>query len=190
MNSKPTVRHIAHAKAECDCTFDVSRGEDGPAVVASVRFLDAARRDSAHWVGRPAAELLESLEARLDPRTVAALMQARSSDRVEVLLPETDRTFRVVTAHAVDASTMRITVRCLDAQLLPDLIDAKVARVSEANNLSDRERQVLQLLLRGRGVEDIATMLEIAPRTVKFHQANVLQKLGADSRLDLLRVVL
>jgi DNA-binding CsgD family transcriptional regulator len=25
---------------------------------------------------------------------------------------------------------------------------------------------------------------------VKFHQANVLQKLGADSRLDLLRVIL
>jgi DNA-binding NarL/FixJ family response regulator len=190
MNSKPTVRQIAHAKAECDCTFDVLRADSGQAVVESVRFLDASRRDSAQWIGKQVGELLESLEARLDPRTITALVQARASDRVEVLLPEADRTFRVVTAHALDGGRVRITVRCLDAQLLPDLIDAKVARVSEASNLSDRERQVLQLLLRGRGVEDIATMLEIAPRTVKFHQANVLQKLGADSRLDLLRVVL
>jgi len=38
-------------------------------------------------------------------------------------------------------------------------------------------------------VADIAQQLGIAPRTVKFHQANVLQKLGADSRVDLLRVL-
>jgi DNA-binding CsgD family transcriptional regulator len=190
MNSKPTVRHIAHAAAESDCTFEVSRADGAPAVVKSLRFLDAARRDTARWIGQPVGELLAAVAARMDPRVVAALVQTRGSDRVEVLLPDSDRAFRVVTTHALDAGTVRMTVRCLDAQLLPDLIDAKVARVSEASNLSDRERQVLQLLLRGRGVEDIATMLEIAPRTVKFHQANVLQKLGADSRLDLLRVVL
>ena len=68
--------------------------------------------------------------------------------------------------------------------LLPELVDAKAARTAGEGALSERERQVLTLLLRGRGVEDIATMLEIAPRTVKFHQANVLQKLGADSRLE------
>ena len=85
---------------------------------------------------------------------------------------------------------MRVTVRYLPARVLPDLVDAKAARTAGEAALSERERQVLTLLLRGRGVEDIATMLEIAPRTVKFHQANVLQKLGADSRLDLLRVIL
>ena len=83
-----------------------------------------------------------------------------------------------------------MTVRYLPMRLLPELVDAKAARTAGDGALSERERQVLTLLLRGRGVEDIATMLEIAPRTVKFHQANVLQKLGADSRLDLLRVIL
>jgi DNA-binding CsgD family transcriptional regulator len=73
---------------------------------------------------------------------------------------------------------------------LQDLIAAKVARVAKAHGLSGREQQVLYLLLRGRGAEEIATMLEIAPRTVKFHQANVVRKLDAQSRLDLLRVIL
>jgi DNA-binding CsgD family transcriptional regulator len=41
----------------------------------------------------------------------------------------------------------------------------------------------------GCGVDEIAGALEISPRTVKFHQANVLQKLGADSRADLMRLV-
>jgi DNA-binding NarL/FixJ family response regulator len=44
-------------------------------------------------------------------------------------------------------------------------------------------------MIDGTSMEDIASELAISPRTVKFHQANVLQKLGADSRSDLLRLV-
>ena len=109
-------------------------------------------------------------------------------------VPEGDEAFRVVTAVATAASpddrTVRVTVRYLPAGLLPELVNTKATRTAADRALSERERQVLTLLLRGRGVEDIATMLEIAPRTVKFHQANVLLKLGADSQLNLLRVVL
>ena len=57
-------------------------------------------------------------------------------------------------------------------------------------SLSKREREVVDLLLLGRSMEEIATALEISPRTAKFHQANLLRKLGAESRLDLLRLML
>src|ERR1019366_6989194 len=105
-------------------------------------------------------------------RWVGEVLAGRACHASDVLLPEADDAFRVVTADAVDAATERV--------------DAKATRTAGDRALSERERQVLTLLLRGRGVEDIATMLEIAPRTVKFHQANVLQKLGADSRPHLL----
>jgi len=39
-------------------------------------------------------------------------------------------------------------------------------------------------------MEEIALVLAIKPRTVKFHQANLLAKLGAESRLDLFRLIL
>jgi DNA-binding CsgD family transcriptional regulator len=35
----------------------------------------------------------------------------------------------------------------------------------------------------------MAVLLQITPRTVKFHQANILEKLGVESRSDLLRLV-
>lgn len=54
--------------------------------------------------------------------------------------------------------------------------------------LSTREREVLELLLLGRSHEDIGVVLGIAARTAKFHQMNLLRKLGAESRLDLLRI--
>jgi DNA-binding CsgD family transcriptional regulator len=171
--------------AACDCSFDVSRGSH---IVESVRFLDPSE-DGSKYVGRPLVALTAVLGSSV-AAAVQTILEAPTCGLAHVVLPDTDRAFRVVTGRDVDHATVRVTVRCVDSHLLPDLVDAKVAHVSDSSGLSDRERQVLRLLLRGRGVEDIATMLEIAPRTVKFHQANVLQKLGADSRLDLLRVVL
>jgi DNA-binding CsgD family transcriptional regulator len=172
-----------------DCSFDVSRSDRHPAVVHALRFLDPAEEGS-RYVGGALSVLLEALGPSV-AAAVQTVLDQPTAEGTQVLLPDTDHTFRVITSsRALDGATVRITVRCLDSELLPDLVDAKVLRVAEAKGLSDRERQVLRLLLRGRGVEDIATMLEIAPRTVKFHQANVLQKLGADSRQDLLRVVL
>jgi DNA-binding CsgD family transcriptional regulator len=175
--------------AAYDCACDVSRPPAGHGRVIGLSFLDAQQNPSA-WLGRPLAAFLEAIGAKAALAAANDVIESRAAESVRVLLPDADNTFRVVTVRLVDAETVRVTVRCIDASLLPDLVDAKIARVAEANGLSDRERQVLRLLLRGRGVEDIATMLEIAPRTVKFHQANVLQKLAADSRLDLLRVVL
>jgi PAS domain S-box-containing protein len=177
------------AMSDCVCIVSRDSGREGRLV--AVHFLDPAL-DASVWLGQPLDSLLEATQASAAAAAdaVREVMDARVTETTHVLLPDSDDAFRVVTARVVDDSTVRVTVRCLDGAVLPELVDAKVSRVAEANGLSDRERQVLQLLLRGRGVEDIATMLEIAPRTVKFHQANVLQKLGADSRLDLLRVVL
>jgi len=56
--------------------------------------------------------------------------------------------------------------------------------------LTEREREVLELLLLGRTHEDIAHVLGISERTSKFHQSNLLVKLGAESRLDLMRLFL
>jgi len=193
MDWEPIVQHKSgetkgSPAGACDCSFDVSRDSRGECIVKSLRFLDSSE-EVARYIGGPIAALIPALGASV-AATVQSIMETPTSDLTQVLLPDTDRAFRVVTSRDVGHQTVRITVRCLDSHLLPDLVDAKVARVADSSGLSERERQVLRLLLRGRGVEDIATMLEIAPRTVKFHQADVLQKLGADSRLDLLRVVL
>jgi DNA-binding CsgD family transcriptional regulator len=171
-----------------DCWCEVSR-EAGATIVKSLRFLDP-RRDASRHVGHPLEDLLTLLLCRPAMRWIGEVLAERERHASDVLLPATEDAFRVVAADALDSGKTRVTVRTLEARLLPELVDAKAARTAFDRGLSERERQVLTLLLRGRGVEDIATMLDIAPRTVKFHQANVLQKLGADSRLDLLRVLL
>src|SRR5690606_30930431 len=68
-------------------------------------------------------------------------------------------------------------------------IEAVVDRVSGDRGLTRRERQVLYWLLLGHRYVDIASVLGVAPRTAKFHAANLLQKLELDSRYDLARLL-
>lgn len=55
--------------------------------------------------------------------------------------------------------------------------------------LTARERVVLAQLVRGYSSKEIARALNIAPRTVEFHRANLLRKTGARNTIDLVRIV-
>ncbi|RKH08364.1 PAS domain-containing protein [Corallococcus praedator] len=96
--------------------------------------------------------------------------------------------FEVVTATPTSAGTARISVHTIGDTTLTGLFEAKVRRLAQAARLSEREGDVLRYLALGRSPIDISTVLGITERTVKFHQANLLRKLGAETRFDLLRL--
>jgi DNA-binding CsgD family transcriptional regulator len=56
--------------------------------------------------------------------------------------------------------------------------------------LTARERAVFEKILAGASSKEAARRLGISPRTVDFHRANILQKLGAKNTADLLRIAL
>lgn len=51
-------------------------------------------------------------------------------------------------------------------------------------SLTAREREVLQLLLRGMDNATIAKVLGIKPKTVALHMTNILEKIGVNSRAE------
>ena len=57
-------------------------------------------------------------------------------------------------------------------------------------SLSERERQVLDGLVAGHPNKTIAYDLDLSPRTVEVHRANLMNKMGASSLSDLVRMVL
>jgi FixJ family two-component response regulator len=56
--------------------------------------------------------------------------------------------------------------------------------------LSEREQEVLKLVLAGKPSRQIAEELCISARTVEFHRARIMQKLGARSAAELFRLCL
>jgi len=56
--------------------------------------------------------------------------------------------------------------------------------------LTPREHQVLDLIVAGEPNKAIAADLDISEKTVEFHRANVMKKMGVYSLADLVRMVL
>jgi two-component system response regulator FixJ len=53
--------------------------------------------------------------------------------------------------------------------------------------LSEREREVLGLIASGLTNKEIGRALDVSPRTVETHRANLFAKLGAESLAQLIR---
>lgn len=56
--------------------------------------------------------------------------------------------------------------------------------------LSDRERQVLQLVAEGKTTKEIATLLGISVNTAESHRSNLMEKLGIHDTAGLVRYAL
>jgi two-component system response regulator DctR len=52
-------------------------------------------------------------------------------------------------------------------------------------SLSPREKEVLDELIRGYYNKNIADHLGITPRTVEFHRANIFEKMGVSTAVEL-----
>ncbi len=63
-------------------------------------------------------------------------------------------------------------------------------RIFEEYNISCREREILQLILKGKTNKDIENALFISIRTVKNHVYNIYQKFGVKTRLELIHLIL
>jgi DNA-binding NarL/FixJ family response regulator len=63
----------------------------------------------------------------------------------------------------------------------------RMAKATDSNPLSQREREVLQLVARGHKYKEIGNELSISPKTVENHVRNILGKLHLSRRSDLVR---
>ena len=69
--------------------------------------------------------------------------------------------------------------------------DAEMSQIRvRIGSLSERERQVLDGLVAGHPNKTIAYDLQLSPRTVEVHRANLMIKMGANSLSDLVRMAL
>ncbi len=59
-----------------------------------------------------------------------------------------------------------------------------------SGELTERQREIVQLVAEGHPVKDIARILNISAKTVAFHKANVMQRLGLHSTAELTKYAL
>lgn len=91
------------------------------------------------------------------------------------------------TVHSV-AQGMRVLplelTRSLFGELNRDGVGVRPKRTLDIKLLTDREREVADLIVKGMSNKEIAAQLQIALHTVKSHVHKVLSKLAVNSRLE------
>lgn len=56
--------------------------------------------------------------------------------------------------------------------------------------LTDRQREILQLIVDGRGNKEIADVLQLSIKTIEFHRGKIMNKLGVHTSAELAKVAL
>jgi DNA-binding NarL/FixJ family response regulator len=59
--------------------------------------------------------------------------------------------------------------------------------VEEGERLTERQREVLQLLAEGKSMKEVASVLNLTPRTVAFHKYRIMEVLGVKSNAALVQ---
>lgn len=116
-----------------------------------------------------------------DPRYVREAFEAGASGYVLKEAADTE----VVGAVRAVAAGERYVHPSLGARLFA--AEAEGRRRAEQDPLSEREREVLQLLALGHTNQEIAKKLFISVRTAETHRAHIMQKLKLSSRAELVR---
>jgi len=116
---------------------------------------------------------------------------------VAAMNPDVDDVVRAIRGGALDF--MRLPLDAQEFTRVAQQLLADAGRHSEARRrlvearqrisaLSRREREVLDWLSQGLSNKAIARALEISPRTVEIHRANMMDKLGATHAAEAVRL--
>jgi len=170
--------------------------DSGRAVSYSVEVragvLSGFRVEASTNFREPRRACFEAIAGRREPCVncpVRTLARSPSSKRESAVLHSPSGPFRVVFAETMGDSKYLVHSLPLAEGHIARLQRCRIERLSCEAGLSKREMSVLDLLLLGRSSGEIASALGITERTVRFHVANVLDKLQAESRADLLRLL-
>jgi DNA-binding NarL/FixJ family response regulator len=60
----------------------------------------------------------------------------------------------------------------------------------ETEGLTERQREILQLIMEGRGNKEIADILHLSVKTIEFHRARIMGKLGVKTVAELTKAAL
>jgi len=99
---------------------------------------------------------------------------------------------RAVEAELIDAIyAVNRGIIYIHPSLMPLLVarpvKGDVAKFSDPDTLTEREKEILTLIVQGYTNREMGDALNISVRTVETHRSNIMEKLNLHSRVDLVR---
>ena len=165
----------------------LARGFDGMRVSGNAFWIA-----SSHW--KEFCEYEQELDPALADRKMIAtctypLSATRGADILDVTRAH-QYSFALRNGVWEFLETPELNEAKREIRRLNGILDFLLQPLLGRPQLTPRERTVLAHIVRGASSKEAARALNIAPRTVEFHRANILRKLGARNTIELVQRVL
>lgn len=186
------LRHFIYGFAWMEVVADVSNGVEAVEYCAT-HDVDVVLMDMVMPVmdGSEATRRITELGKDI---AVIALTSFHERDLVENALRAGAMSYLLKNVSAQELAEAIRAAHGGRSVLAPEatdaLIDATRQRPGVVNDLTEREREALALLVQGKSNLEIAECLSISMPTVKFHLNNVFTKLGARNRVEATTIAL
>jgi DNA-binding NarL/FixJ family response regulator len=189
------VRRGLRALLESEPTFQVcAEAANGRDAVRKAKEVtpDVAVID----INMPELNGMEAIRRirKVSPRTQIVILTMFESERllreavgcdVKAYILKSDAARDLITAINAVALSRPFFSPAISSILLDHY--AKTPRGEPGEQLTGREREILQMLAEGNSNKDIATALSISVKTAETHRGNILRKLGLHSLTELIR---
>lgn len=177
------LAHLLGTAADVACVGTEADGRAGLAAVAALR-PDVVLLDLSMPV-LDGVEVIRALRAAGDPVRVLVLTSFADADLVLAAVHAGADGYLLKQSEAESVlDGVRAVVRG-DAPVDPGVARSLLSEVrgrAAADPLTEREREVLELIRQGQPNKSIARRLAISERTVKAHVTHILQRLGVADR--------
>jgi two-component system, NarL family, response regulator LiaR len=143
--------------------------------------------------GMGGVEAIRLIRQRHPQVQVIALTSFPEDELVQSALRAGAISYLLKTISAGDLAAAIRAAAAGQATLAPEATQALLRQAGPpgiGHDLTDRERQVLALLVQGLSNAEIAAQLVVSESTAKFHVSNILAKLQAGSRAEAVAVAL
>ena len=172
-------------KSYCQLLIDAGLG------VEIVPLEDLAQ---SYAKSRPACLIARHSSSSTDPQNTLQLLKA-ACDRVPPTIVVTSRigvatvvglmesgAFTVFQSPIPDATLVESLNKAIEVDRRTAEDDERIALlISRRRRLSDREREIAELIVEGKSNRQVATTLEIAVRTVEANRSRIFNKFGVES---------
>lgn len=163
---------------------------------SAAEFLDSYRPDRAGCL---------VLDVRMPGMSGLALQERLATDEIALpILIVTGYGDVPVAVRAMRKGAFDFIEKPFSGQILIDRIEAALAEDARRRRtrmtreevrrrrgtLTPRERQVMDLVVQGKPNKLVGSALQLSPKTVEVHRANVMRKMGAGSLAELVRMAL
>lgn len=145
------------------------------------------------------AEMIQRLQTACPQATLVMLSLYSDEQIVQSAVAAGVRAYVLKTDEAKELSTAITAIKngaYYFSSSISDVIIRNYAQKavrtegSKPEELSTREREVLQLIANGKSTKQIAGALQISARTVEGHRSHLMKKLGAHTSSELIRYAL